>query len=391
MTPIPTFAQLYQDVKADLEAEFGASIPAFGKNALRVLAIIRAAELKIFYLLVGKTQKNIFADTADPESMGGTLERFGRVKLNRNPFPAVAGEYSFTVTGTIGSTINASTTFKTNDDSLNPGRLYILDASYTLITTSDSVTLRALEAGVDSKLLVGDKVTATSPIVGVDKIATVISLITDPKAAESTEDYRAKTIQAYRLEPNGGSSSDYRLWADDAQGVKQVYPYATPGSPWNVDLYVEATVADSTDGKGTPSAPLLLAVEAVVEQDPDVTKPLNERARRPIGVIVNYLPIIVKDIDIQITGFVGLTAPIQTAIYNAILSEINKIRPFIAGADVFEEKNDIFDVNRIAAIILNVRPGAQFGAIQLSVDAVVVTTYTFNFGNIPSLDTVNYV
>lgn len=391
MITIPTWAQLYQAVKADLEAEFGSTIPDFGKNALRVFAIVRASELKIYYLAIGKLQKNVFVDTADPESSGGTLERFGRVKLGRNPFPALAGQYSFTVTGVIGSTIPASTTFKTNDDSLNPGRLYVLDSAYTLVSTSDSVTLRALEAGVDSKLLTGDQVTATAPIVGVNRIATVISIVVDPRAAEDIEDYRSKAEQAYQLEPNGGSASDYRIWAADAQGVKQVYAFAVPGQPWEVNLWVEATEIDSTDGWGTPSPALLATVESVVDQDPDVTKPLNERARRPIGVIVNYLPVTIKQVSIQITSFVGITGALQTAIFNAVESELSRVRPFVAAADVLENKNDIFDINRIAAIILNVKPGAQFGAIQLTIDATVTPSYTFVNGEIPHLNTITYV
>lgn len=391
MITIPTWAQLYQAVKADLEAEFGSTIPDFGKNALRVFAIVRASELKIYYLALGKLQKNVFVDTADPEISGGTLERFGRVKLGRNPFPALAGQYSFTVTGTIGSTIPASTTFKTNDDSLSPGKLYILDSAYTLVATTDSITLRALEAGVDSKLLVGDTVTATAPIVGVNRIATVLSIVVDPRAPEETEDYRAKAIQAYQLEPNGGSASDYRIWAADAQGVKQVYAFAVSGSTWEVNLYVEATPIDSTDGWGTPSPALLATVESVVDQDPDITKPLNERARRPLNVVVNYLPVTIKQIYIQISGFVGITGALQTTIFNAIQDELSRIRPFVAAADVLENKNDIFDINRIAAIILNVRPGAQFGAIQLTVDASVTPSYTFINGDIPHLNTISYV
>ena len=131
---------------------------------LRALASVQAAKLKLFYLAAAFLQKNLFADTADSESLGGTLERFGRVKLNRNPFPAVPGEYDFDVTGSIGATIPAQSTFKSNDSSSNPGYLYVLDNAVTLTATTQTVTLRALVAGLDSALEVADTCTSTAPI-----------------------------------------------------------------------------------------------------------------------------------------------------------------------------------------------------------------------------------
>src|SRR5690349_13978165 len=98
MISIPTTNQLYEDILADLEAEYGQSIPLFGKIFLRAFAGVQAAKLKLLYLSIANLQKNIFIDTADPEASGGTLERFGRIKLGRNPFPATAGQYEIQVT-----------------------------------------------------------------------------------------------------------------------------------------------------------------------------------------------------------------------------------------------------------------------------------------------------
>jgi uncharacterized phage protein gp47/JayE len=391
MTTIPTIAQLASNIQSNIETEFGISIPAFGKNFLRVFCLVMAAVLKLFYLSLGKVQKNIFVDTADPESSGGTLERFGRIKLGRNPFPAQAGEYYAQVTGSIGAVIPSGQTFKSNDDSLNPGKLFVLDVEYELVSTTDSILLRALEAGSDSKLLVNDQVTATSPIANVNRIAVIESESTAPFDAEDIEDYRRKALDAYRLEPNGGAASDYRIWAADAQGVEQVYPYAKTGAANEINLYVEATIADSTDGKGTPSSTLLEDVEAVVELDPDVTKPINERGRRPLGIFeIHYLAVTIREIDIEIEDFEGLTLPIETAIYNAIKEQIDSIRPFIAGADVLESKNDILNTNLIISTILTVRPGSTFGAINLLIDGTPYTSFTFTNGDIPYLDEITY-
>jgi uncharacterized phage protein gp47/JayE len=389
MITIPTTNELYEDILADLEAEFGEGIPLFGKIFLRALAGVQAAKLKLYYLAIANLQKNIFIDTADPESSGGTLERFGRIKLGRNPFPATAGQYEIQVTGTIGAVINSQTTFKSDDDSTNPGKLFILDSTFTLATNPDTFNVRALEAGLDSQLNNGDTLTATIPIALVNKQAVVVSEVVEPLSAEDIEDYRDKGIEAYREEPQGGAATDYRSWARDAQGVKQTYPYTAPGDLNEVNLYVEATVADSTDGKGTPSQAILDAVQEVVEFDPDTTKPISDRGRQPIAVDVNYLPVTINEIDVTIDAFEGTTAE-QTLIQNAITDLINSIRPFIAAADVLANKNDVLDVNRIIATILSVKPGAIFGTITLLVGGISVSTYTFSDGNIPFPDEITF-
>lgn len=391
MITIPTTKQLFDQIVADMEAEFGTSIPRIGKNFLLVFAGIEAAKLKIYYLAIGKLQKNIFVDTAEPEASGGTLERFGRVKLGRNPFQPVAGQYEVSVTGTIGAIIPASQTFKSNDDSLSPAKLFVLDNAYTLTATTDSITVRSLEAGVDAKLETGDKLTATSPIASVDSLVIVQTETIQPLAGETLEEYRRKTLESFRLEPQGGAATDYRLWAADAQGVKQTYPYATSGSPNEIDLYVEANIDDSTDGKGTPTPTILTDVEAVIELDPDTTLDISERGRRPLGVFqVNYLPITPLDVDIEI---VGLTASVTiiTQIESAITDFVNTVRPFVAGADIVDNKNDILSINRIIAVILDVYPQANFTSVNLEVNSVSVSTFTFEFGDIPYMNSITHV
>lgn len=389
MITIPTLAQLYNSILTDLESTFGENIPTFGKNYLRAQAAVQAAKLKLYYLAIGNLQKNIFIDTADSESLGGTLERFGRVKLGRNPFPATAGKYDIEVAGSIGGIIPAGQTFKSNDDSLSPGKLFILDIAYTLVSATDTINVRALEAGASSRLENGDVLTATSPIALVNKTGTVTNETVTPEDSETLEDYRRKALDAYRLEPQGGAATDYRLWSYDAQGVKQTYPYARSGDANEINVFVEANPSDSLDGKGTPSQGILDDVEAVIEFDPDTSKPLNERGRRPLGVFeVHVLPISVLEIDIVIEDYDGITPAINTAITNALRAQINLIRPFVAAADILSNKNDILNINKIISIVLDVEPGAQFGDIIMNVNGVSENTHTFIAGDIPNLNSV---
>ena len=392
MITIPTLAELRTQIKADLETNLQVTIPVFGKAILWALTLVQAAKLKLIYLAIGLTQKNIFIDTADPASMGGTLERFGIVKLGRPPFPAVAGQYGVEVTGQVGAVINIPLTFKSNDTSLNPGRIYQLDSPYTLTGTTGQITLRALEAGTGSKLQIGDQLTATSPIALVNSIVTVLSESVQPLEPENIEDYREKGILAYQLEPQGGAGSDYIIWANDAQGVERSYPYARSGYTSEVNLFIEATLADSTDGKGTPGAAILADVEDVVNFDPDTTKPLTERGRRPLGMIVNYLPVTVQNVDIIITNYQGLTPAIEALILNALTADLRNVRPFVASANVLANKNDIISVPRLSFFVQVAVPQSVYDTLEFTIEGQPVSGgYVFQNGDIPYLNSITYV
>lgn len=384
MITIPTLSELYTSVKSDLEAELTISIPLVGKSFIRALAAVQAGKLYLLYLSLGLVQKNIFPDTADPAAQGGTLDRFGQVKLNRARFSAVAGQYKVQATGTTGATIPAETTWKSDDDSDNPGFIFVLDNEYTLDGTNQFI-IRALTAGNDSALTVGNTLSLTSPVALVDTQVSILSVEIEAQAAETIAEYREKIVEAFRLEAQGGSPADYRLWAAEVQGVAEVYPYATSAAPFETTLYVEATEGDSTDGKGTPTTTILEGVESAIE-DPTTLRP----ARKPIGAWVNYEPVTVLDIDITIDSYGDYTAEKAAAILTGLTNLIDSIRPFIGGIDVVADKNDILDTNLIIAKILEAVPGSDFGTITLEVNTVGVGTYTFTNGEIPYLASVSY-
>jgi len=389
MTTIPTLSGLYNQIITDLNAEFGITINPFGKAFLRALAAVKAAKLKLFYLALALLQKNIWVDTADTVAQGGTLERFGYVKLGRLPYAATQGQYNCTVTGTTGAVIPALTTFKSDDSSLHPSKLFILDVAYTMPSTTGTIVLRALEAGTGSNLSLTNTLTATAPIINVNQSALVTSIAVSAIDAETIEQYRAKAIEAYQLSPQGGSSADYRLWGSDATGVRQIYPYVFSGHSNEILVYVEAILSDSVGPpyQGVPTSTILTDVAADIEADP-----VTGKGRRPLGVLsVHTLPIIPKDIDITIDSGGVITSAQQITVTNALTAAIYDIRPFIAGADNAANRNDTISTFGIGNVIIQAIGGVIISSITLDVATVSVVSYNFDLGEIPYFNSITFI
>lgn len=371
----PTLQELFDNIMNAFEDRFGIILRGF-KSTFRAIAIIFSGQLKQAYLTAAKVQKNVFPDLADPEIQGGTLERFGRARLGRDRFPASQGEYILDVTGEVGGTIQEGQTYKSNN-----GYIYRNQSTYVITGTSDTITVTALTAGTVATLEVGEILSATSPILNVNSEATVNQESVSPIDEETIEDYRDVILQSFRIEAQGGSSADFRLWSLDAQGVRTSYPF-TP-LPGDVDLYVE-----STDNDGVPTQTILDAVQAVVEQDPDTTKPPEQRGRIPITVFtIQYLPVTLIDVDIELTGFTGNVGDFQTRIEGIVNTYLYDVRPYVAGVDLAD--NSTLFATRLSGVISNeIGLEANFEDLILTVDGNIVDSFQFLEGNIPLLDTL---
>ena len=395
MRAIPTRQQLYERNLANLQSEFGAYIDPNGKAFLRAFAAVSADAQYLQYLDEGNIQKNVWVDLADPVAAGGTLERFGWIK-NMFPFPATAGQYVCNIYGNAGIVIPAQTQFKSDDTSLSPGNIFTLDNAYTLIGSGDTVLLREISTGVvgttatGALLAVGNTLTATQPITGINpQFVTVASIAVSPIDAETIEQYRARVSETYILQPQGGATADYRLWGKRASGVAQVYPYAVSGVSNTVAVYIEAYLADSTDGMGTPTSTILDAVATIMA---------TSNGLKPLGVkpiIVN--PVTVNLVAITIPGTDSLTVAQKNLITTALTQAVATIRPFCAGADNALTRNDTISVNssvafytNIATVIAEAIPGVPFGSVSMTIDSVSHDAYNFDLGAIPFIDSITF-
>jgi uncharacterized phage protein gp47/JayE len=391
MKNIPSIFELNEDIANDLRSKLGLTDDDL-KKVVGALPLVLSAQLKLLYLFLGDIQDNCFPDKASTELNGGTLERLGRIYLNRNPFPDSIGVFKLSVTGVAGSVLRSDLTFKSNDDALNAGQVYVLDTEYTLTGTADEIEVRSIGAGVLYNLSVGNNLTITEPVIGVDKTVTVSEVVTQPTAGETEELYRQAILNAIQLEPQGGAKSDYRIWSGDAQGVRLIYPYVRDGEAGTIDIYVEATLIDSEDGKGTPGTAILNAVADVIDFDPDVTKPDYERARRPMQDNVEVSAITLIPVDVTITGLNDDSASVQNSIESSLIDLIYDVRPFIDGADLLRNKNDILYSGNVQGVVTSALVnGNFFNVLELKVDGNIVTSYEFGLGNIPYLRNLIFI
>jgi len=396
MADIPTLAELQSQIENDIKSGLGITRTWVGKVMLKVLSLVQAAKLKIYYLHIAQIQKNIFVDTATSEFSGGTLERFGRVKLGRNPYPAVAGEYTLDVTGSIGGVILKGQTFKSSLGSTSPDKLYSVKSEVTLTGTTGQIEIVALEPGTGSVLQAGDELETTSPIANVDSVATVNSVDVTAIEAEDLEDYRNLVIQAFQLEPQGGAATDYRIWAADAAGIRTVYPYTKDGAIYTVQVFVEALPENSEPGQpaGYPPESMLTDVEDVIELDPDTTKDINERGRRPLQATVEVLEVVPVAVTITINDLSDKSAPVIALITSAIEDLMYTIRPYIPGADGTNRKDTLYISALIAAIYDVLDEGISFSNVSIEIASTTYSQYAFGdtpakYGTYPYLDTLS--
>jgi uncharacterized phage protein gp47/JayE len=390
MIQIPTTKSIIESIEKDLRSRLNLPDDDLRK-VLGATAAVVGAQMKLIYLRVRDVQRNLYPDTADLAENGGELERLGQLYLNRLPNPATAGIYSIAVTGEAGAVVRANLTFKSNEDSKSPGFLYVTDAETILTGTGDVVQIRAFDGGKGFELAVNDQLTITEPVIGVNQTVVVDEVLTEPKEAETTEAYRQAILDALQLEPQGGSRTDYRIWASDAQGVRKVYPYVKSGDAGTVQVYVEATTADSIDGEGTPSATILNDVAAVIVQDPDDTRPTNERGRIPIQVVLEVLPIILVPVDVTVTDLEEDTTAIRAAIETNLKTYLLEVRPYISGADLARNKNDILYAARLQSVVTDVLDAGNFFTdFTMEVSGVAATAHEFSGANIPYLRNLTF-
>lgn len=385
---IPTYNELYNNILNDNATKLGVNVTDLGDSIIVRAKVLAGIQYQL-YLTVSRVQRNQFPDLADEDE----LIRQGEPLLGRVPSPATQGQYVVQVTGEIGAVIDASTQFIANDSTNAAGYLFIVDNEFTLTAETDSLTIRALTPGLDPLLYIDDLLTSAQPIVNVDSECKTLSVSVEPSNAEDIESYRDDVLEFVRLEPQGGSPSDYKLWASDVPEVRTVYPYLKTGSPGDVEVFIEATPENSKPLgiTGEPSDQTINdvytpQVGSTPESGALIWNDAQARGRKPIGVF-NIFPYSVDPVAVDIY-FIELTDnSIATQLRSTIESLMYDVRPFIAGADNIADKNDSLTIAAIINVVFSLLSGTgiTYTDISMQIGGLTVTSYEFTRGYYPYL------
>lgn len=391
MKPIPNLTEVRQRLENNLRSRL--DIPdAQLRTVLDAMNSVLSAEIVLIYLYLSDIQRNLYPDSADPVEQDGELNRMGEIYLNRQPRPATDGKYMVSISGAAGSVIRQGLTFKSNDDSRNAGILFVADNEYVLSGADDEFEIRSLNSGTAFLLDVGDRLTITEPVLGTDQSVEISSITQIPTESENIEDYRNSIIYYIQAEPQGGAKTDYRIWASDVASVRSVYVYVKPSEAGIVQVFVEATIQNSEDALGTPSQAILDEVKEVIEFDPDETKPLNERGRRPIQAGLEVLPITPIPVDVQILGLSIQNNEVDNLIRNGLDNFVYMVRPFVDGADLLRNKNSTLFSARLQSALTDILGNENsFLDFNMYVGGNNVNQYLFAYDEIPYIRNITYV
>ena len=390
---VPTTQQVSDNIIAQVEAQFGASVPLMPKSFTRVFSKALAAVFTILYKYGGYMSLQMFVRTAafaETEINGqivNPLLEWGRLIGIGDPASATQAELLVLVT------VENQTGFLpaySQVVSTDNGVTYLTIGDTLLDAATKQVTIRASsdQAGGGGRGTIGNLdpgavLSFANPLANVARQVTVLSQSVTGADAETVEAYRQRVVDRFGKQPQGGAYADYELWGEEPAGISAVYPY-TSDCPGQVDLYVES----ATEPDGIPTTAQLQEVLDSVEYDI-----AGLASRRPIGALVNAYPIDRLSFDVTVLGLVvddlaQVQADIETALTEFFLSR----EPYIVGLSL-PPRQDRITVSEIGGIVHDIVNSANgiFTSVVLYYLALETQLYNLGTGEKAKLDTLSFV
>lgn len=343
------------------------------KSVVNAFSTALAPEFKLLEIFTvnAARQSNPLTADSERESDIGSLESWGKIKLNRDPDSAVAALYEVEIGGS-GGTLPAGAQF-VNEVT---GLVYLNQTETIVGPPAAIINVQSAEAGEIVAMDIGTEITLQITIPGVGNIGYVSGELTSPADAETTEDYRDDVIQAFRIVPAGGNRGDYVLWGDEVAGVRQVYPYS--GTLLNeVTVYVQEPLTPSNP-QGAAGAGIVSDVEAnILLKQPMTAGDLTVQS------------IVKRGYDIDITNLSDNS--VKPTIATVIDSYFAAKQPFIDGVDLPSERADSIINAEVFAVVQNAILPATITNLQLSFSVTPVIFETLPDGNIPYSNSITYL
>jgi hypothetical protein len=253
--------------------------------------------------------------------------------------------------------------------------------------------MTAEEVGTSGNLQVNDTLNIVSAIAGASQAATVATIVTTGADPETDAAYRSRVLFAMRAVTGGSNATDHKIWGEEVEGVRQVFPYAGKpvgggtSYPGDRTLYVECDPDIDSDGIA-PSG--LLA---------DVRAAVTASDRPALGLTDSTLyvePITRTAIDVEITNLAapsGQDATVKSAISAALDAYFAALVPYVGGVDLLQERNDkitALTLSQVVQEVLNATGSAAEGVV-FEVATTPYDLYLLGPGERTKTGTVAYV
>ncbi|MFB6364464.1 baseplate J/gp47 family protein [Paenibacillus elgii] len=277
-----SFEQIRDELFADITKNTGWTDGTSGALAY-TLANVIARALRVVWFMLEQILKLFFVST----SKGSFLERRCNERgVFRKQGTKSKGTVNLTrsTAAPVGSSITQGTVLSTMDQKIE----FTVDSTVTLPAgwTSIPVPVTCNIPGTAGNLAAGVQLRIVSAqVVGVQNIAVAASGLTGGTDTESDEQLRDRYLYTIRNPLNGGTPSDYVVWATSIPGVLSAIPLPLARGNGTVDVVI-------SDG-GIPSDELVQKVSSYVR-----TKcPIGADARviKPTATVVNVTGAVTAD------------------------------------------------------------------------------------------------
>lgn len=361
---VPTIPEIRDQILADIQAGLGITTPLLPKSVWRVIAKALAGAVYLAYLFGRWAYAQIFTETAGEDALILRGEEYGLVRT-----PPVEWRGTATATGTEGTTIPDGTLWSYG------GAVYQQDGDEVIASGTATITIFALEPGETESLANATVIDLASPLIGIDRTATVASTTQSGTDEEDLEDYRARIAFRQAAQPQGGAKADYIGWATEVAGIAEAFVDSPTAGVVNV--YPLAEVDDPADR--VPGAGVLATVEAY----------LNDDVRRPLGpATIEALAFDEIEFDVDIANISPNTAAMKEAIKTAVEDYLYARRPLL-----FDD--DPSPINKITAAQLTkvcIDAGAEVATVDLkNAGGSSITDYTLEAYELAKLRTLTWV
>lgn len=377
-----------------LEQELNVKFRLLPKSFIRVLSKVLAGVYVSLYKLAAWIFLQLFVDTAcfdTVEVLGRRIRPlvlWGELVGVGEPGEATqwTGEAVFSVVA-VGTYLEEGTALRSSVT----GKIYLTTETRLLANNSEIIPVKCAEAGTAGNLTVQDELQTVSPLYNVERKAIVQTVGTEARDAEGEGSYRNRVRNRWRVQPQGGSLSDYRKWSSEVAGVYETYIYNDKDSSSGVLIYVAADPAVTPSR--IPGKDVLLQVGEACSFNPETGE-----ARKPMGAVLdpsfdgtyaNIRPVIITTFDVYITGYSDTVAfsEFKSMAKANIDSYFAGREPYIRGLSVDTDRRDRISDNNLIGIVNDIAESltGYFEELEIRKDGSVVESYKLGDGELVSL------